>query len=115
MPVVSICSRHRHTNTWDKFGETASSRESAFNEESSVDSNPSKDLDLHTSEGHIIMTNPSLTISQVNFSDCLIDDVLDIYAVERSVTRSTIRNAGKHGVFALAAHWVFSIYWNERL
>lgn len=107
MPVVSICSRHRHPDISEERKESTSPRKSATNRANSRDSNSSKDLDLHTSEGHIPMTNSNLTISQINFNDCIIDDVLDIYVVERFMSNRTAMGAGKDGIFTLADHWVF--------
>lgn len=107
MPVVSICSRQRHTNIPVKNSKSAMPSQSSTSRASSIDSNSSKDLDLHTSEGHIVMANSSLTISQVNFNDCIIDNVLDIYVVERFVASLIVKDAGKDGIFMLANHWVF--------
>lgn len=107
MPVISICSRHRHTDIPEEKNKSISPRKSATNRATSRDSNSSRDLDLHTSEGHIPMTNSNLTISQTNFNDCIIDNVLDIYVVERIMSNPTAMDAGKDGIFTLANHWVF--------
>lgn len=107
MPVISICSLHRHTDIPDEEGEPTSPGETDTDSEGSIDLHFNKDLDLHTSEGHIVMTNSSLTISQVNFNDCTIGGVLDIYVVERAVDSPTVMEDGKDGIFTLADYWVF--------
>lgn len=107
MPVVSICSLHRHTDIPDEKRKPTQPGNPATDREGSTVSHFYKDLDLHTSEGHIVMTTPSLTISQVNFNDCTIGGVLDIYVVERVVENSTAMKAGKDGIFTLADYWVF--------
>lgn len=105
--MVSICSRHRHTDATNDEIEPNVSRQATTSRTYSVESSSIKDLDLHTSEGHIVMKNSNLTISQVNFNDCMINDVLDIYVVERLANSSIVMDAGKDGMFTLADHWVF--------
>ena len=107
MPVVSICSLHCHINIPDKRRKPTQPANPATDRKGSIDSHSYNDVDLHTSEGHIVMTTPSLTISQVNFNDCTIGGVLDIYVVERVVDNPTVMKAGKDGIFTLADYWVF--------
>lgn len=61
-----------------------------------------------------MMADPNLTISQVNFDDCIIDDVLDIYVVERLANSSVIMDAGKDKIFTLSDHWVFWLLGTNR-
>ena len=114
MPVVSICSRTRHTEIPDKKNQITSPSEPATSGKASVDSSSSIELDLHTSEGHIMMADLNLTISQVNFDDCIIDDVLDIYVVERLANSHVIMDAGKDKIFTLSDHWVFWLLGTNR-
>lgn len=89
LPVVSLCSRGRHTNnTASILGRV-------------------KVLDLHTSEVPIETTDLDLTIGKMGLRECVVNGVLAIYAVERNVSgQNAARGSGQDAIFMNADCWV---------
>ncbi|OCL07298.1 hypothetical protein AOQ84DRAFT_342003 [Glonium stellatum] len=74
-------------------------------------------LDLHTAEAPIKLSsaNMDLTMSQLRLKDCTINDVLNIYAVERKVFQDNLEeSSGKDGIFGDSAAWEHPVSQSER-
>lgn len=91
LPVLAICSRDRHP--------------SAISSATALD----RDLilDIHTSECPIKLTshNAEVTLADANLSDCAVDGVLNIYAVQRWTAGRKESSKGKSANFKFCEAW----------
>jgi hypothetical protein len=71
--------------------------------------NDRSDLDLHTSEAPIEISNLNidLTIDELGLTEYAINGVLDIYVVERKISaRNGDMESGKDAIFVKGSSWV---------
>ncbi len=120
MPIVAICSKVRHAAAKHKklqlesdirpspnaTPESSPEAEVLDSTELGARVQDTYDLDLHTSEGCIAVTSTSLTLGQARLDDLLVDEVLDIYCVERDTRGALTSNIGKDAIFGISSAWV---------
>lgn len=80
LPAISVCCEQRH------------SRSGSANSGDGLSNRTSNGLDLHTSECPIEMStlNAALSLDALGLVDCAIDGVLNIYAVERRLSMTSL-------------------------
>ena len=101
-PIIAICSKGAHRKISDE-----NSLE--------YDAGEGKILDLHTAEAPINTTDLSLTINQLHLQDCIVNGIVTIYAMERTISSATRSKArGKQAIFGLSSHWELPIKQTER-
>jgi hypothetical protein len=98
LPVLAVCAKERH----DAAGPLAL-------ESVHVETINQRDLivDLHTSECPLEITahNATLTLAQAGLQDCVINGVLNIFAVQRWITGQAESSQGKAAIFKKSAAW----------
>jgi hypothetical protein len=97
LPLISVCSKSRHADNSTAFARGMK-------------------LDLHTSEAPIELTtsNANLTIADLRLSELAINNVLNIFAVQRKSTGRDTAGSGKDGIFGESDAWEHPVLQSRR-
>jgi len=107
LPVVALCAPQRHSRDRGKQASDSSLRQWTV-------------LDMHTSEMpiHVTAHNLDKTLAAIGLEDCMVNGVLNIYAVKRTTSESMQHlesvPRGKDAIYRLDLAWTHPLGQSER-